>query len=71
MPATGSPSMLKGYHNSLIDGSPSILVTLLNSEELFMTGRMNRWGTCNRYTWHLQDCSKSELPFVWFGHLGK
>ncbi len=24
MPVTGSPSMLKGYHNSLIDGSPSI-----------------------------------------------
>ncbi len=22
MPVTGSPSMLKGYHNSLIDGSP-------------------------------------------------
>ena len=27
MPVTGSPSMLKGYHNSLIDGSPSILVS--------------------------------------------
>ncbi len=20
-----------------------------------MTGRINRWGTCNRYTWRLQD----------------
>ena len=27
MPVTGSPSTLKGYHNSLIDGSPSILVS--------------------------------------------
>ncbi len=27
MPVTGSPSMLKGYHNSLIDGSASILVS--------------------------------------------
>ena len=27
MPVTGSPSMLKGYQNSLIDGSPSILVS--------------------------------------------
>ncbi len=27
MPVTGSQSMLKGYHNSLIDGSPSILVS--------------------------------------------
>ena len=26
MPVTGSLSMLKGYHNSLIDGSPSLLV---------------------------------------------
>ncbi len=26
MPVTGSPSMLKGYDNSFIDGSPSILV---------------------------------------------
>ena len=22
-----------------------------------MTGRINRWGTCNRYTWRLQDCT--------------
>ncbi len=27
MLVTGSPSMLKGYHNSLIDGSPSILIS--------------------------------------------
>ena len=26
-PATGSPSFLKGYHNALIDGSPSITVS--------------------------------------------
>ncbi len=29
IPVTGSPSILKGYHNSLIDGSPSILVSLM------------------------------------------
>ncbi len=27
IPVTGSPSILKGYHNSLIDRSPSILVS--------------------------------------------
>ncbi len=26
-PVTGSPSILKGYHNALIDGSPSIIVS--------------------------------------------
>ncbi len=26
-PATGSPSILKGYDNSLIDGSPSIIIS--------------------------------------------
>ncbi len=34
MPVTGSPSMLKGYHNSLIDGSPSILVYRVNTPPL-------------------------------------
>ncbi len=61
MPVTGSPSILKGYHNSLIDGSPSILASPMG----FIDGspvinrvkcQINRWGTCNRYTWHLQDC---------------
>ncbi len=26
-PVTGSPSILKGYHTALIDGSPSIIVS--------------------------------------------
>ncbi len=26
-PVTGSPSILKGYHNALIDGIPSIIVS--------------------------------------------
>ncbi len=29
IPVAGYPSSLKGYHNSLIDGSPSILVSLM------------------------------------------
>ncbi len=31
IPVTGFPSILKGYHNSLIDGSPSILVSPMGS----------------------------------------
>ncbi len=64
MPVTGSPSILKGYHNSLIDGSINKTGSSFIDGSPVINGvkcQINRWGTCNRYTWCLQDCQKPML----------
>ncbi len=41
--------------------SPSILKVLASYEaKIEKNAKINRWGTCNRYTWRLQDWFKSQ-----------
>ncbi len=53
-PVTGSPSILKGSHNALIDESPSRELYLL-WDKSSKNAKKHRWSTCYRYTWCLQD----------------
>ena len=63
IPVTGFPSILKGYHNPLIDGSQYVLVSIRQEIGLLMARpiinkgkyQRNRWNACNRYTWRLHD----------------
>ncbi len=48
MPVTGGPSMTEAI---FITGNPSIRIHL----SLSYGHHINRWSSCNRYTWQLQD----------------
>ncbi len=70
MPVTGSPSMLKGYHNSLIDGSPSILsnVDVMNSSYILQKWNDRNLPLSNKIDGVPVTCipgvSRTEVPAV-------